>query len=529
MGTLNKNNKIVISKTLTKILVSYLTIILISISLISILLYNNFSKATIEDIQTNIKENLVQNMNQMEIIRNQVYALGLQLMSDSDIVYAMYQDESEELTKYKATNKLIQARDSNPMIHSIYVYNSKFDIYLSFFSEIAGSIARKQAIPINDLLDQYGKALKEKIPQGLWDTLTVDGKIYGVPSVYAMTELERGFFVRKDLRLKYNLPEITDVASMEKFFETIAANEKDLIPCGSAGLRGTEFEKDSVGHSIYLLEPGLNRFMYINQDVQPLEVENYYKTDLFKKSWELNIKAYQNGWIPKDALSDNDWGGLFIAGKAASTGGDLYMLNDYTNQLQKNVPAGEVEMAIFNKEGEWQDVNPVNNFGMISSTSKNPDRAVMFLNWLHESQENYDAYMLGIKGVTYTLEGDKAAVPAGMDPKDKFAPTPWFTMYLPFARTWTTDSQAYIDAIKFWSELKPKATPLQTFQYSSENVKAEVAAVDKVVTDMGKPLQMGILSTQADYDKFIAALEKAGIQKIIDDTQRQVDEFMAKK
>lgn len=404
----------------------------------------------------------------------------------------------------------------------------EFDIYLSFFSEIAGSIARKQAIPINDLLDKHGAALKEKIPQSLWDTLTVDGKIYGVPSVYPMTELERGFLVRKDLRLKYNLPEITDVATMEKFFEAITANEKDMVACGSWGLRGSEFEKDSVGHSLYLLGSGQVRFMYINQDVTPLKVENYYKTDAFKKSWELNVKAYKNGWIPKDALSDNDWGGMFISGKAASTMGDLYMINDYTNQLKKNVPQAEVEMAIFNKDGEWQDVNPCNNFGMISSTSKNPDRAMMFLNWLHASQENYDAYMLGIEGVTYVLEGKKAAVPAGTDPKDKFAPTPWFTMFQPFARMWTTDSPAYIETVEFWNSLKPKATPLQTFQYSTENVKAEVAAVEKVCTDIGRPLHAGILSTQADYDKFIEALEKAGIQKIIDDTQKQVDEFMAK-
>ena len=113
----------------------------------------------------------------------------------------------------------------------------EFDVYLSFFSEIAGSISRKQCIAVNDLLDKYGADLKEKIPQNLWDTLTVDGKIYGVPTVYAMSELARGIIDRKDLRVKYNIPEITDMASFENFLSTITKNEPDMI--GYAGGRHT--------------------------------------------------------------------------------------------------------------------------------------------------------------------------------------------------------------------------------------------------------------------------------------------------
>jgi two-component system, response regulator YesN len=129
----NIKNKITFSKTLTKMLISYFIIVLISISLISIILYYNFSKATIEDVQTNIQENLIQNMNQLEIIRTNIFALGIQLVNDSDIAYAMYQDELDELTKYRATTKFIQVKNSNPMIHSIYIYNSKIKKYVSNF------------------------------------------------------------------------------------------------------------------------------------------------------------------------------------------------------------------------------------------------------------------------------------------------------------------------------------------------------------------------------------------------------------
>ncbi len=404
----------------------------------------------------------------------------------------------------------------------------EFDIFLSFFSSLAGNIARKQCIALNDLLDKYGADLKQQISQDLWDTLTVDGNIYGVPAVYAMTEMGRGFLVRKDLREKYGLPEITDQETYNRFLDTIATKEKGIIPNLGEGVYLPQ-DKSVIGHAIYRFGEAKLGYLYIDVDKTPFKVENYFKTELFKKEWQQNIEAMSKGWLEKDILNDMDRDGKFIAGKAASMGGDLYNINDRLNALKKNVPEAEIELAIINKEGRWVNLSPVNNFGMISSTSRNPERAVMFMNWLRKDQKNYDAYMLGIEGKTYVLKGDQAEVPEGTNPVDKFAPTPWFTMHFPYLRTWTTDSKAYIDALSFWTNLKPEANPIMTFSYTSENVKAEAAAVQKVVEEQGRPISCGLVTSQEAYDKFLADLDKAGMPAILEDTQKQLDEFMAKK
>ena len=36
-------------------------------------------------------------------------------------------------------------------------------------------------LPLNDLLDQYGQNLKERISQAAWDTVTVNGQIMAIP------------------------------------------------------------------------------------------------------------------------------------------------------------------------------------------------------------------------------------------------------------------------------------------------------------------------------------------------------------
>ncbi len=404
-----------------------------------------------------------------------------------------------------------------------------FDIYLSFFNELPGNIARKQCLPLKELLDRYGPDLKKQIPKALWDSITINGELYGIPAVYAMTEMGRGFLVRKDLREKYNLPEITDAASYKVFLDTIARNEKDIIPMLGESLSFIFPDKSMVGHSLYLLGFDQFPYMYIDIDKKPFKVVNFLKTDLFRELWKENIKAYQKGWMEKDILMDTDREGKFLTGKAASMGGDLYNITDRQNALQKNVPAGEIELAIINREGRWINMYPGNNFGMISSTSENPERAVMFMNWLRKSRDNYDLYMLGIEGKTYNLAGGMAEVPQGTDPKDRYNPTPWFTMHMPYSRNWTTDPPAYTEALEFWNSLKPENSELMGFTYSSDKVKAEKAAVEKVCLEQGRPLQTGLLSSEEDYEKLLDDLDKAGLPAIIEDTQKQLDVYMAKR
>lgn len=124
-------SKLLLSKTFTKMLISYILIIVFTISSISIILYFNFSKATIEDIQKNTQEKLSQNLNQLEFINAQVTAVGFQLLNDSNVITALYSKELNETNNYLTNMKLIQEVNVNPMISSIYVYNDKNKNFVS--------------------------------------------------------------------------------------------------------------------------------------------------------------------------------------------------------------------------------------------------------------------------------------------------------------------------------------------------------------------------------------------------------------
>lgn len=424
----------------------------------------------------------------------------------------------------KLTTKYIPWGDYSSQMKLKAAAGEEFDIFLSFFTDLPGQISRKSALDITDLIAKDGGDLKKNISGDLWKSVTsTDGKIYGIPSAYPMTGMNRGFLVRKDLREKYNLPEITDIASMENFFTTIKGKEPSIIPilCGNLGMLTAD--KTLIDHYQYTFGAG----MAIDVTQKPYKVVDAATLPLTLTIRAENQKALTNGWFEKDFLTDTDRDGKFIQGKAASMPGDLFNITDRQNALTKNVPGAELELAIINKEGKWYGTDPVNNFGVISSTSKNPERAVMFMNWMRKSKENWNMFMLGKPGVTYTESGDKVKVPEGTAPADKYSPCPWFAQQTDYMKFYDTDPQSYIDALTFWNKLKIEPSALSTFVYSNKNVLSEDAAVAKVQTEEGIPVTMGLLSKESDIKKYNDDLYKAGMKKLITDAQTQLDVYMA--
>jgi putative aldouronate transport system substrate-binding protein len=63
------------------------------------------------------------------------------------------------------------------------------------------------------------------------------------------------------------------------------------------------------------------------------------------------------------------------------------------------------------------------------------------------------------------------------------------------------------------------------FSFDSEPVKNEVAACNSVLEQYRRALESGILDVDKTLPEFLNKLENAGIQKIIEEKQKQLDEW----
>lgn len=413
--------------------------------------------------------------------------------------------------------------DYNTKIPLMAAAGEPFDAFLQFYTQSLTAIAKKQCLPLNDLLDKYGSDLKANIPQTEWDDLTVNGSIYGVPSVYPHTEMGAGFLVRKDLREKYGIPEIKDVKTFEQFCDAIAKNEKGVTPITRYPYYGA-FLRDWNNGAPPLKKLG-GQLLQIDYSKKPYKVYSILNSPDTPKIIAWGRMAVSKGWISNDAptIKDTD---DFLAGKGASMSGDLFNIADRGSKIAQNF-GGEVELAIIRPDLPFYNIDVNNNFAQISSTSKNPERAMMFLNWLRKDDKNYDLYMYGIEGKQYTVVDGKIKLPDGVTiANNPYNPTPWIANYFPWNKQRVGDPPTYKTALDFWNNMKPVQEPVKSFIWDTTNIKTELTACQKVWNEELSVVVNG-LGNDADYQKASQDMVNAGINKLVDDCQKQLDAFSA--
>ena len=394
-----------------------------------------------------------------------------------------------------------------------------FDIFLNFYGDMVRMAGKGQLSELNALLDQYGPDLKASIPQGEFDGLTINGKIYGVPSLWARVA-SGTYFIRKDLREKYGLPEIDTLQDFEAYLAAVKKNEPDMIPLSVGGHAGTALLRALDPNFSVKWVPGAN---VINASVKPYKVESQLRSSLIMDWAKWARKAYLAGWTNKDAATNPDPGALVRSGKASATSWDMWGMQGVQTDLTKIMPNAVLEVVNFEKSKPYVSTEGANNMGCINAASKQKERAVTLLNWIRKDQKNYDLYMYGIEGKTYTLaDGKVETLPVGG--AASYAPTPWFTKHLPFDRFLTTDSPEFVKASLFFKNLTYTSSEIQGFVPNVDAVKTEIANVDT----MTKEKWALVLSGMADYDESIAkAVEDAGQTKIIAEMQAQLDAYLA--
>jgi putative aldouronate transport system substrate-binding protein len=93
---------------------------------------------------------------------------------------------------------------------------------------------------------------------------------------------------------------------------------------------------------------------------------------------------------------------------------------------------------------------------------------------------------------------------------------------------WKTEDKDIWDQYKKFNDSAQKSTALG-FVFDPEKVKNEVAATQTVITQFNGSLITGTVDPDKYIPQFVAKLKEAGMQKIIDEKQRQLDEWAKTK
>jgi putative aldouronate transport system substrate-binding protein len=328
--------------------------------------------------------------------------------------------------------------------------------------------------------------------------------------------------MRKDLVDKYNIDinAIQTLDDVENVLKLIKENEKGVVPL-VPGAPGQSFRDNYV-----FFDPlGDNMGVLPNYD-NGLQVVNLYETKEYKDFVEKIRHWYLEGYILPDAATNKTTTFELIgSGKAFS-----YLA------LQKPGFAAQESKTSGTEMVSKELLSPVATTSNVTGamwgipvSSKHQEKAMEFLNLMYTDKDIVNLFDWGIEGTHYEkVEGAADHIIAYPEGKD--AASVGYNMI-----GWIFGNQflSYVmenddpDIWKKTDEFNKAATPSKAlgFVFDASAVKTEVASVSNVVTQYKLPLETGSADPGKLLPEFISKLKSAGIDKIITEKQRQLNEW----
>ncbi len=336
-------------------------------------------------------------------------------------------------------------------------------------------------------------------------------------------------FVRKDIfdALGYKESDFTittdDFSTFNQLTEMFAKVKKqypDIMPFD--GFR-------TFGLNALTYVDGLgDQFGVLENYGQTTTVTNWYESEQFKQFAQLNRTWFTEGYASKDIAVDKELGQQKMkAGKTfaffASYGPNA--LTDVKSQTGYDV----VMIPVSKKMKSTLAVSGAMN--VVLSTSKDKAKAFQFLNWAYTNAEFNDLLNWGVPGKDWIVnENGQADYPPGVDVQTVNYHSDFGFIYPnQFLMTpWAGSPEDIWDRMRNFDRdgLVSKAFG---FTFDASEVAAEMSQLNSVLAKNENPISFGAVDPEELLVKFNEELYAAGLQKVMDEKQRQIDAWLAKQ
>lgn len=378
-----------------------------------------------------------------------------------------------------------------------------------------------------DLLEKNAPETLKAIPENVWDSSKVQGTVYGIPNYKEMGS-QHGNMVNMDIAKKYGI-DLSKIESekykgsnwkeimqnWEDVYRQLHAKAPDIIALDPNYMWGTvNFALNTSSCLGQIVYPGCSPFPNIKENT----VFNPYETDVFKEYCDTIHRWFKAGYLPPNPQTysedtrnaDDKAGRVFSWGIGYAPGYDaVYSQN--VGHTEKFFPLSPV---LF--EG-------ASNFQCVSAKSKHPDEALKFLNLVNTDKTVGNLLRHGIEGTHYKLTNGQVEPTGkayGYDMGWQFGSV--------FNQDWVTSYPKNVAQI--YSEYNESAlqNPLLGYTFDDSNYKNQIAALTSVIKQYSDSLVLGTVDRKETLPTFLKALKDNGVDDLLQEEQKQVDEFLSK-
>ena len=432
---------------------------------------------------------------------------------DEEVVEAELNKHLEEKLDIHLDLKPIKSTDYTKKISLMHAGKEEFDLLFTsnWTNEYYSCVTRGIARPLNELIDSNAPDLRNILPEFLLDAPRINGEIYAVPN-YQVLYKQWSFAIRKDLIDKYkfdvqSIPKeagFETVKGVEPFLEIIKKNEPDMYPIRQNFMTEETFFEKIEGSSTSIRKGDKSK-----------KVMAFIDAPEWREGIEVSKKWYKNGYIRDDYV--NTYSDTSVSG---------YL--KYAVDVMVAKPG--MEQELLNRWGKEYIIVPIckpyitASAGMsattaISTTSKHPEKAIKLIELLNKDKEIYNLLCYGIEGKHYEKTDGKHV---RIDSEKKYFPnSAWifgnqFNAYLLEGQsdeTWNLTHELNMTAEK---------SPIYGFNFNPDPV------IDKIVQIKAIQKEYDGLFTYSEekMDEYVLKLKEAGIDEVVKETQRQIDEWI---
>lgn len=393
--------------------------------------------------------------------------------------------------------------------------NEVFDLCFTsnWLNKYVPNVTKGAYLPLKDLIEKETPGLLRAIPETLFEVAYYKDDIYAIPN-YQIIYDSAGIFVQKRLADKYNLDleKVNSLTELEPFLKQIRDNESGIYPF--------KFDMEVLLREYEGISPAP---ISILKTDSKLKVVGQAYLEETRNAQAFYASFFNKGYMRRDLLT--------VLDDSSDVNNNKYAVITGTVK-----PGGESSLK--NRTGEEyiskalqtpyiSARSGLETMTAVSKTSKNPVDAIKLLELVNTDAELYNLIVFGIEGRHYNKISDNV-VQIHED-----------TKYTMGSQAWQFGNQfnAYYmegQEIGIWEETdrinrEAEVSPIRGFNLDIEPIKNEIAQLEAVEKEYNLKRLFARQDWEKAYDEYVEKSKRAGLDKVIEEAQRQIDEFKGNK
>lgn len=441
---------------------------------------------------------------------------------------------TEEEINTHVTLNMIEVGNYEQQINLMISSNTQIDLLVTRPGgplSLSTMISQGQLMDITELSQVYAPKSLEVVGELIKGT-QVDGTTYAIP---AYKSYVTGIFINmrtdvlEDLGLVEQAQNMTCLSDYEAILEAVKNSEewKQLAGIATGSNGGVFTNGTNIGYAenfsdcTFYDNLGNTQFVVSVPQDGDSTVAGTFSSDWYKQNYELAKRLWDKGYVYKDAITNQEVPAALIKSNAAFSyisateiGSESSVSRscgmDMTSTLITTMPIATNSLTKFT----WA----------VPTTAKEPEAAMTFFEMMFNDSRLANLFAWGIEGVDYEVNESGVAGYIEGNENPSYHSVNFLNPNKLMVIPWTGEST---DANSEAEKLMENAEYSSYLGFTADlsQLSNQISAINNIIEEYQPQVACGA-ADEDTYEEFNSKLESAGVNDIVAEYQKQLDEWV---